>query len=114
MIVKHTERKEEIKHELRGGKGDVIAALAHDENTVKNVRLYSVMTLKPGVSIGYHEHINETEYYHILDGNGVVVDDGKEFTIAKGDTMITTHGHSHSIENTGDNDLVFLATIVTH
>ena len=37
--------------------------------------LFSVLTLIPGASIGYHVHENETELFYFIDGCGRVQDD---------------------------------------
>ena len=77
-----------------------------------NMRLFNVLTLIPGASIGYHVHENETELFYFLEGNGRVQDDDTFHDISAGDAMATFSGHGHSVENTGDTNLVILAAIV--
>ncbi len=113
MIVKSGECKEDIKENLRGGNGNAILNMIHQTNDFKNVKMMTTITLKPGCSIGVHEHIEETEYYYILEGKGLVKESSGEITVEKGDTVITTDKQSHCIDNIGDSDLVFLAIIVT-
>lgn len=113
MIVKKDEHQREIKEKMRDGNGQCILDMIHKPNAIKNVRLLSTITLKPMHSIGKHEHINETEYYYILEGKGKVIESDGEKIVEKGDTVITTDKQSHSIENIGESDLVFLAIIVT-
>ncbi len=113
MIVKVNECKEDIKEGLRGGNGSAILNMIHQTNDFKNVKMMTTVTLKPGCSIGFHEHIEETEYYYILEGNGLVKESSGETVVGKGDTVITTDKQTHAIENQSDKDLVFLAIIVT-
>ncbi len=71
MIVRNSEYKKETREKLRGGNGDSLFEIVHETNAFKNVKQMSTITLKTGCSIGFHEHINETEYYYILEGSGL-------------------------------------------
>ena len=88
------------------------ADLATKAEMYDHARLFSIVTLKPGCSIGYHIHEQETEYYYILSGEAVVSDNGTEVTMLPGDLMSTGNGDGHSIENRSDKDMAFLALIV--
>ena len=68
---------------------------------------------EPGSGIGQHKHIKETEYYIITEGSGVVLEDDGKKDVIKGDVVVTGNGQSHSIENTGDTVLKFIAVIIT-
>ena len=112
MITRKNEQKISIREYMRGGKKHVkLAALSNQ--LPENARLFSVLTLIPGASIGYHEHEGETEMFYFLEGCGRVRDDDKYFDVNSGDSMATFSGHGHAVENTGDCDLVILAVIVT-
>lgn len=113
MIVRSNEYQDDVKSQLRGGNGDSLFKIIHPSNDYKNVKQMSSITLKTGCSIGFHEHRNETEYYYILEGKGVVKEEDGEKIVEKGDTVITSDKQSHSIENTSEEDLVFLAIIIT-
>ena len=96
---------------MRGGKKHV----EHTQLSAalpERMRLFNVLTLIPGASIGYHVHENETEMFYFIEGNGRVQDDDAFFDISAGDCMATFSGHGHAVENTGDTDLVILAAIV--
>jgi mannose-6-phosphate isomerase-like protein (cupin superfamily) len=96
---------------MRGGTGTVeLTTLARE--IPKNLRLFSLIRLAPGASVGYHVHENETELYHFLSGTGVADDNGEKSPVSAGDTMSTPNGFGHSVENTGSEDLIFIATIV--
>lgn len=111
MITRKEQQAHSIREFMRGGKKHVqftdLSAAMPD-----NVRVYSILTLIPGASIGYHVHENETELFYFIEGHGRVQDDDQFYDIGAGDSMATFSGHGHGVENTGDNDLVLLACIV--
>jgi len=70
------------------------------------------MTLQPGDSIGYHQHITNEDTYIIVSGEGVFTDaDGKEKPVKAGDVTIARKGNSHALKNTGTEPLIFLDII---
>lgn len=111
MIYRKETHTSETREHMRGGNGNVqLTALAG--GIPKNLRLFSMIRLVPGASVGYHVHENETELYHFLSGSGMADDNGVKTPVSAGDTMSTPNGYGHAVENTGDEDLVFLAVIV--
>lgn len=114
MIVRRKDMREERKEKMRGGDGTVTMVHMAEPTTLKNARLIAEATIPPGASIGDHDHVSETEYYIILSGTGIVVDDGVEKPVGPGDIVITGNGASHSIRNTGTAPLVFHAVIITY
>lgn len=103
---------QEVRHEMRGGKGDVTITKTVSEGLCANARLFATITLPVGASIGYHVHENETELFYFISGEGKVNDDGQEIAVRAGDSMQTTSGHGHGVENTGTEPLVLAACIV--
>ena len=71
--------------EFKGGKGDMIARMHMDE---LGKILYG--RLEPGSSIGFHKHETSSEVIYILSGK---------------------KGHSHSMINNGEEDLIFFAVV---
>jgi mannose-6-phosphate isomerase-like protein (cupin superfamily) len=114
MLIKRNEMKTEIKDKTRGGEGKTELVHLVDCANEKNIRMLAEITLKPGCSIGSHSHENETEYFLILSGEGLVNDNGTEKPVKSGDTVITGNGASHSITNNGSVPLVLHAVIVTY
>ncbi|WKY46400.1 cupin domain-containing protein [Eubacteriaceae bacterium ES3] len=113
MIFKKEMLKKEVRSNMRGGSGEVALTHLADEMILgKNCRLFSKTLLKPGDSIGDHPHHGEKEIYVFLKGQGLVTDDDKEVAVFPGDVMVTPDGHSHSVLNTGDEDLEFIALIL--
>ena len=111
MITRQSEQKKSVREYMRGGK-EYVQLASLSKELPERARLFSMLTLVPGASIGYHVHEGETELFYFLDGCGRVQDDDQYFDISAGDSMCTTNGHGHSVENTGDHDLVILAVIV--
>lgn len=98
---------------LAGGKG--IAYVYHvvsETELLGHGRLYARVVLKPNSSVGYHQHVDETEPYLILKGNGVFIDnDGRRIDVGPGDVCTIEVGESHGLENNSDDDLEFMALI---
>ncbi|OHD27465.1 MAG: cupin [Spirochaetes bacterium GWC1_27_15] len=114
MIINPNQMEKEIKVKMRGGDGDVHLLHFVSPKDLKNARLLAKITIPCGASIGEHEHINETEYYIILKGKAIVVDDGVEKEVKEGDVVVTGNGGKHSIRNTGSIDLEMIAAIITY
>lgn len=111
MIYEKQTHESEAREQMRGGNGTVwMKKLA--KNLPANLRLFNEISLDPGVSIGYHVHEGETELFYFTEGKGRVADDDQFFDVCAGDTLLTSSGHGHSVENTGDTPLRMLAVIV--
>ena len=65
-----------------------------------------------GGSIGVHKHETSDDINYVLSGNGKATCDGEEEILSPGTCHICTKGSEHSIENTGDEDLVLLTIVV--
>ena len=112
MIRRAEEMEREIRKEMRGGKGEAHFTHVYKKDELKgNSRLFARITLNPGCSIGDHTHNEEEEIYYILTGKGLVIDNGEATEVFAGDAVLTRDGATHSIENTGDEPLEFVAVI---
>jgi quercetin dioxygenase-like cupin family protein len=114
MITRRPEMKVEQRDKMRGGAGTTTLVHLADGSAMRNARLLAEITLPPGASIGEHSHDSETEYYIVLSGKGVVVDDGRPKDIGPGDVVSTGGGASHSIAAAPDSALTFIAVIITY
>ena len=115
MIKKKTDQEVEKRENMRGGAGKVtIRHYLKPEEIKARTRLCAELVLPPGVSIGPHDHVDEDEIYIIQKGQGLMTDGGKEFPIAAGDAILTGQGASHSIKNTGADDLIITAVIIKY
>ena len=75
-------------------------------------RLLSHSVIYPGSSIGFHQHHGDFETYYILKGEGVADDNGVKTPVKAGDVIYTKDGESHSIENTGTENLEIIALVL--
>ena len=111
MITRKEQQSHSLREFMRGGKKHVeLTELS--KALPEKMRMFNVLRLIPGASIGYHVHEGESELFYFLEGNGRVQDDEAFIDVSAGDSMATLSGHGHSVENTGDNDLVILAAII--
>jgi mannose-6-phosphate isomerase-like protein (cupin superfamily) len=104
----------EEKHNVSGGRGKITFTYMAPNETLQNARLIAELALEPGAVFGPHSHENETAYYLIVNGIGLVNDGKSERTVRSGDIVICGNGSSHSIENIGKRNLFFHAVIITH
>lgn len=113
MIIKECDTKKIINEKPRGGNGFIhgMEYLLGDQITNK-IKIIMVNDLDIGAMIGEHSHTDDEEFYYIISGKGKVIDDGIIKEVSPGDLIYTACGHSHSLENTGDVKLKFLAFIV--
>ncbi len=112
MVIRDEKQNIDVKVKMRGGKGDVSLKHIVEGSELNHSRLFSKITLKKGCSIGTHTHLQETEYYYIIQGEGVVSENSVSYTVSVGDVVITGDQESHSIINKNDEDLVFIALIL--
>ena len=82
------------------------------EGLCQKGRLYGLMELEPGCSVGSHVHEGDFEIYYFLEGEGEVTDDGEVKKVYPGDVLITHEGHEHSLKNIGDKTFKWMALIL--
>lgn len=98
---------------MKGGKGALLSThLLGEKEFYGKGRMFNLNVLKPGCSVGVHTHEGDFEVYCILKGQGTYTDNGASFPIGAGDVTICHEGESHGIENTGTEDLEFIALIL--
>ena len=106
MIINFKEMQEKYLPEFKGGKGEMIAKMHTDE---LGKILYG--KLEPGSTIGLHTHDTSSEIIYILSGKAdFIYDDGTETTEAGG-CHYCPKGHTHSMMNNSDEDLIFFAVV---
>ena len=80
-------------------------------------RLYARVVLPAGSSVGWHQHVHDTEPYYILSGEGDFYEGNSEngerikTRVHAGDVCVIDVGQWHSIENNSDGNLEFMALI---
>lgn len=95
-----------------GGKGSVIIKHFVDEAIFGGANtMFAEITLKPGCEVGYHQHQGNNETYYFTKGTGTYNDNGSTYPVKAGDTTFCADGEAHGIDNTSNEDLVFVALI---
>ena len=75
---------------------------------VPNMKLvFRKRAFKPGSGVGHHVQ-KEDEIYYVLSGRGTMTLDGKTYDVTPGTAILTRTGSSHSLKQTGSEDLVVL------
>ena len=79
MIRKAADCQKKHNEKMRGGNGVVtITSFASPEELNNKGRLFANITLKPGCSIGFHMHENESELFYLMKGEALYNDNGTE------------------------------------
>ena len=113
MVKRSADLSIKLEPNLKGGKDTVrIVNILEKEEMYGLGRLFAVSIIPPGGSIGQHTHEGDFETYFILKGRARVNDNGNLTELGPGDMTQCSDGHFHSIENTGDVDLVYIAVIL--
>lgn len=68
--------------------------------------------IHPGGSIGPYLQRTSDDINYVLSGEGRAVCDGREEILSAGCCHVCPKGSTHSITNTGDEDLVLLTVVV--
>ena len=115
MLIKNNTMAVDIKENMRGGNGSVIIRhILKKEEIGGKARLIAHIILNKDCSIGTHKHMDEEELFYILSGTGIVYDNDKKYNVVSGDAILTRGGEEHSISNTSDEPLEFIATILLY
>lgn len=113
MIKQSGEYTSEVRHQMRGGNGDVKIEHLFDcaKELQSHPRLLAKLTLEKGATIGYHEHQGEEEVFYILRGTAELDDNGTKVILKAGDSILTSNA-GHSLSNAGDDTLEVMAVIL--
>jgi quercetin dioxygenase-like cupin family protein len=98
---------------LAGGKGTAeVHYVVEADELNGHGRMYAKVVLPPGASVGWHQHVKDTEPYYILKGEADFIDNDKSVTkVHPGDVCIIEVGQWHSIENNSNDTVEFMALI---
>lgn len=100
MIKRKEQMKTRVGERVFGGEGTLhFLDLFEREETQKMTRIFSIITLEPGCSIGPHIHRGEVEIYYLLQGRAQVLDQGQWIDLAEGDGVFTPKDVEHGIRN---------------
>lgn len=96
------------------GKGEIfITHLLTPAEMVGKCQMFASVRIPAGASIGVHKHTGNNETYHILSGRALYTDNDKTYEVKAGDTTFCADGEKHGIETLGDEDLKFIALIIS-
>lgn len=103
-----------LKENLRGGEGTVeLRHILAPEELMGHGSMYAHVVFPPHTSLGFHQHVENTEPYYVIKGKGIFVDnDGSRTEIAPGDVCVIEVGQSHAIENPYDEPLEIMALVI--
>ena len=104
----------EVRKNAAGGKGEVsLEHLLSKEQMRDKCSTFARITIKPGSTLGYHQHQGNSEAYFILQGKGIYNNNGTEVEVGPGTTTFCPDGEYHALSNEhGTEDLVFMALII--
>ena len=113
MIKRKSEIQGQVLPNFKSGVGEVTMFHFLTEQEARGTgRLFSKTVIKPGNSIGLHQHDGDMEAYYILKGSALVLDNGSEVILEAGDCNVCPDGQSHSIQNVGGEDLEYISIIL--
>lgn len=95
-----------VLENFKGGEKHLLAKMHFDGvNRILHGRLIS------GATIGEHKHEENSEIIYFLEGRGTIVYDGERFPVEAGMCHYCPKGHTHSLINDSDGDMVFFAVV---
>jgi mannose-6-phosphate isomerase-like protein (cupin superfamily) len=105
---------DQIKSPLVTPAGEVIFELVGQGESAGEISSHSLAQIQipPGKSSSFHYHKVSEETYFILEGQGWMSLDGREFTLNPGQAILIQPGEIHQICNQGEKELKFLAICV--
>lgn len=106
MIIDFSKIETSILNNFKGGEKAYHAKMYTDENNKIMKGL-----LIPGASIGLHTHGTSSEIIYIIEGTGTLIYDDTTETVTEGCCHYCPKGHTHSLMNKGDKDLIFIAVV---
>lgn len=106
MIIDFNNEKATVIPNFKGGEKSISAKMYFDG---VNRILHGV--LESGATIGLHTHETNSEIIYFISGKGKVLYDGEYETVEQGMCHYCPKGHSHSLINDSNSDLVFFAVV---
>lgn len=107
MIINFNETKEITIPGMNQGTGTMSAKMYMDsERKIIEYRIH------PNSSIGLHKHDTSDDINYVISGSGYALCDSIKEELKPGRCHVCPKGSSHSIVNTGDEDLVILTVVI--
>ena len=73
--------------------------------------LVGLNAFEPGQQHALHALAGQDKAYHVLEGEGVFLLEGRELAMTRGDLLIAPEGVPHGVRNTGASRLLVLAIL---
>jgi quercetin dioxygenase-like cupin family protein len=70
--------------------------------------LVGLNAFEPGQAHALHAHAGMDKVYHVLEGAGVFLLEGRELPMAAGDLLVAPDGVPHGVRNTGSERLLVM------
>lgn len=109
MIIDFEKIQEVNLKDFRGGKGILSARNFNDDNLRINLS-----TLRPNATMPVHPHVQSSEITFIISGTATFTDNGREEVARSGQVHYCPMGHTHSMDNRTDHDILFLTIVPQH
>lgn len=106
MKIDYDNIEEKILPNFKGGEiAFNMKAFEDEHNKIMRGRLV------PGATIGYHTHEADSEIIYVISGHGTMVNDDGTEPVNPGEVHYCGRGRAHSLQNTGDQDLIFIGIV---
>lgn len=112
MTIRFDEMETTVMPGFKGGEKEFSAKMFFDGTN----RIFKGLLI-PGASIGTHTHDDSCEVIFILEGKGTILekepgsDEATTRSVSAGDCLYCPKGHTHSLMNTSEDNLVFYAVV---
>ena len=73
--------------------------------------LVGLNAFEPGQEHALHAHAGQDKVYHVLEGAGRFLLEGRELEMKAGDLLVAPEGVAHGVRNTGTSRLLVLAVL---
>jgi len=73
--------------------------------------LVGLNAFEPGQEHALHAHAGQDKVYHVIEGDGLFLLDGRELAMTAGDLLIAPEGIAHGVRNSGTHRLLVLAIL---
>jgi quercetin dioxygenase-like cupin family protein len=73
--------------------------------------LVGLNAFEPGQEHALHAHAGQDKVYHVLEGEGRFLLEGRELEMKRGDLLVAPEGVPHGVRNTGASRLLVLAVL---
>jgi quercetin dioxygenase-like cupin family protein len=73
--------------------------------------LVGLNAFEPGQEHALHAHAGQDKVYHVIEGEGLFLLEGRELAMTAGDLLVAPDGDAHGVRNTGGRRLLVIAIL---